>query len=97
MLLMIGCCFGFEVEHICEKESVKGDFNSLLPNYVSTARSLHPLHSQAVQYLSLSAAPHSLVTDRGLWGAGGGHIGMGEPKPFPSGKAFVEVQEMCDP
>lgn len=63
MLPMAGCCFGFDMEHISEEGNVKGDFYSLLPNYLSAAMSLHPLHSQAVQCLSLSAASHSLVTD----------------------------------
>ena len=49
------------------------------------------------KYLSLSAAPHSPVIDGGLCSLGGGHTGMGKPKPFPSGKAFVAVQGMCDP
>lgn len=94
---MVGCCFGFDVEHVSEEGNVKGNFYSLLPNYLSAATSLHPSPAQAVQYLSLSAAPHSLVTDRRLWGPGGGHTNMGKPEPFPSGRAFVAVLGMCEP
>lgn len=56
------CCFSFDSERVSEEGSAKGDFIlSSLPNYPSTATSLH-IPGQCS--LSLSAAPHSLGTDR---------------------------------
>lgn len=85
------CCFCFDSERVSEEGSTKGDFIlSSLPNYPSTATSLH-LPGQCS--LSLSAAPRSLGTDRALWGPS-----KGEPKPFALSRSFLQFREgvICD-
>lgn len=85
------CCFCFDSERVSEEGSTKGDFIlSSLPNYPSTATSLH-LPGQCS--LSLSAAPRSLGTDRALWGPS-----KGEPKPFALSRSFLQFREgvTCD-
>lgn len=91
MLLVVGCCFGFEVEHICEKDNVKGDFNSLLPSYLSTARSLPALHSQAVQYLSVSAAPRWQTGACGVQVVG--TLAWVSPSPSPLARRLLRFRK----